>query len=90
VILDGWVLRSGGGWARRLRRLPPHLLSVLEGSLAGAGETYPWVGAWLEAYWKERPMAFLFLRSTEERVGLAPLLDDRSGLTAPPSPSTPM
>ena len=42
-------------------------------------ETYPWITAWLETYWKDGPLAFLFVRSGDELVGLAPLLDDREG-----------
>ena len=47
-------------------------------------ETHPWITAWLETYWKDRPLAFLFVRSGEELVGLAPLLDDHEGLVGCP------
>lgn len=42
-------------------------------------ETFPWVTAWLDTYWEERPLAFLFVYAGEALVGLAPLLDDREG-----------
>lgn len=42
-------------------------------------ETPPWITAWLETFWKGRPLAFLFVRAGGELVGLAPLLDDREG-----------
>jgi len=42
-------------------------------------ETYPWITAWLDTYWKGRPLAFLFLYDGDDLVGLAPLLDDREG-----------
>jgi CelD/BcsL family acetyltransferase involved in cellulose biosynthesis len=42
-------------------------------------EAYVWITAWLDAYWKDRPLAFLFVREGDALVGLAPLLDDREG-----------
>jgi CelD/BcsL family acetyltransferase involved in cellulose biosynthesis len=42
-------------------------------------ETHLWISAWLDTYWKDGPLAFLFVRRGEELVGLAPLLDDREG-----------
>lgn len=42
-------------------------------------ETPAWITAWLSAYWQDRPLAFCFVRSGEELVGVAPLLDDEEG-----------
>jgi CelD/BcsL family acetyltransferase involved in cellulose biosynthesis len=54
-------------------------------------ETHLWITAWLDSYWKDGPLAFLFVRSGEELVGLAPLLDDREGsLGCPHSLVTPV
>jgi len=54
-------------------------------------ETYPWITAWLETYWTDGPLAFLFVFSGEELVGLAPLLDDRDGtIGCPRSLATPV
>jgi CelD/BcsL family acetyltransferase involved in cellulose biosynthesis len=47
-------------------------------------ETPLWLSAWLDAYWRDRPLAFLFAFSDERLVGLAPLLDDREGLLGCP------
>ena len=54
-------------------------------------ETHLWISAWLDSFWKDGPLAFLFVRSGEELVGLAPLLDDREGsLGCPHSLVTPV
>jgi len=54
-------------------------------------ETPMWLTAWLDTYWESRPIAFLFVRSGEELVGLAPLLDDRKGaLGCPDCLATPV
>ncbi|MBN2113220.1 MAG: GNAT family N-acetyltransferase [Acidimicrobiia bacterium] len=54
-------------------------------------ETPLWLTAWLDTYWKDRPIAFMFVRSGEELVGLAPLLDDRDGtLGCPDCLATPV
>ncbi len=42
-------------------------------------ETRLWITAWLDAYWQDRPLAFLFVWSGDRLVGLAPLLDDHEG-----------
>jgi CelD/BcsL family acetyltransferase involved in cellulose biosynthesis len=42
-------------------------------------ETPLWVTAWLETFWGDRPLAFLFVYDADRLVGLAPLLDDQEG-----------
>jgi hypothetical protein len=46
---------------------------------AGLFETPTWITAWLATYWKDRPIAFLFVHDDDELVGLAPLLHDVDG-----------
>ncbi|MCB2223842.1 MAG: GNAT family N-acetyltransferase [Actinobacteria bacterium] len=65
------------------RRLGPHREEW--GRLADAApeaevfETPAWITAWLDAYWRERPIMFLFVRDGADLVGMVPLLDDESG-----------
>jgi CelD/BcsL family acetyltransferase involved in cellulose biosynthesis len=43
-----------------------------------------WLTAWLDAYWRDRPLAFLFVFLDERLVGMAPLLNDREGILGCP------
>ena len=42
-------------------------------------QTYEWLTSWLDCFWKDRPIRFLFLRERDRLVGVAPLLNDPSG-----------
>jgi CelD/BcsL family acetyltransferase involved in cellulose biosynthesis len=42
-------------------------------------QTYEWMTSWLESFWKDRALAFLFLRDGQRLDGLAPLLEDEQG-----------
>lgn len=47
-------------------------------------ESRDWLVPWLDAYWQDAALAFLFAYEDEELVGLLPLLRDDSGLIARP------
>lgn len=53
----------------------------LVSGLAGASifDTYEWVTAWLDCFWRNKPISFLFFRKEGSLVGIAPLLADRCG-----------
>ncbi len=38
-----------------------------------------WLLPWLDAFWNDRPLAFLFIEDGERLIGLAPLVRDRGG-----------
>jgi hypothetical protein len=42
-------------------------------------ETYEWMTTWLDCFWEERPISFLFLRDEKSLVGMVPLLNDHKG-----------
>jgi CelD/BcsL family acetyltransferase involved in cellulose biosynthesis len=42
-------------------------------------QSYEWLTAWLDAFWRDRPIAFLFVRESGRLRGLAPLLPDTDG-----------
>jgi CelD/BcsL family acetyltransferase involved in cellulose biosynthesis len=42
-------------------------------------QTYEWLTTWLERFWKDGPLAFLFVRRDGRLVGLAPLVADEHG-----------
>lgn len=42
-------------------------------------QSYEWLTAWIDHFWKDRPLAFLFVRRDGELIGLAPLLSDEEG-----------
>ena len=42
-------------------------------------QTHEWLTAWIDHFWKDRPLAFLFVRRGGKLVGLAPLLSDEEG-----------
>jgi CelD/BcsL family acetyltransferase involved in cellulose biosynthesis len=42
-------------------------------------QTYEWSVSWLESFWKNRPIAYLFLRDGERLEAVAPLLEDKQG-----------
>jgi CelD/BcsL family acetyltransferase involved in cellulose biosynthesis len=42
-------------------------------------QTYEWLTSWLDCFWLDRPIAFLFVRQDERLVGLAPLVRDLDG-----------
>jgi CelD/BcsL family acetyltransferase involved in cellulose biosynthesis len=44
-------------------------------------DTYEWLSTWLEFFWQDRPIAFLFIYRDGELVALMPLLSDESGET---------
>jgi CelD/BcsL family acetyltransferase involved in cellulose biosynthesis len=45
-------------------------------------QTCEWVTSWLDCFWIDRPISFLFVWEGEELVGLAPLLRDRDATVA--------
>ncbi|MGH9367535.1 MAG: GNAT family N-acetyltransferase [Thermoanaerobaculia bacterium] len=61
----------------RYREQWQDLLARSEGALLF--QTCEWMTSWLEYYWRDRPLAFLFLRREGRLVGLAPLLEDEEG-----------
>jgi CelD/BcsL family acetyltransferase involved in cellulose biosynthesis len=42
-------------------------------------QTYEWMTSWIDRFWKDRPLAFLFVRNDQRLIGLAPLLADEEG-----------
>ena len=42
-------------------------------------DSYEWVTTWLESFWKDRPIAFLFVRDGRSLAGVLPLLSDSDG-----------
>ncbi len=42
-------------------------------------QSYEWLTAWLDCFWQQRPIAFVFVTEGERLLGLAPLLDDAQG-----------
>lgn len=42
-------------------------------------QTYEWLTAWIDHFWKDRRLAFLFVRRDGRLVALAPLLGDDDG-----------
>ena len=42
-------------------------------------DSYEWVTTWLESFWKDRPIAFLFVRDGRSLAGVLPLLSDSEG-----------
>jgi len=49
-------------------------------------QSFEWLSAWLDAFWRGRPIAFLFVRESGRLRALAPLLpDDRGELWCPGS-----
>lgn len=42
-------------------------------------QTYEWVTIWLECFWQNRPIRFLFARENGKLTGLLPLLNDTNG-----------
>ncbi len=42
-------------------------------------QTYEWLTAWIDHFWKDRPLVFLFVRRDGKLIGLAPLLSDEEG-----------
>ena len=42
-------------------------------------QTYEWSVSWLDSFWKDRPIAFLFVRDGQRLEALAPLLEDKQG-----------
>ncbi len=46
---------------------------------ASVFDTCEWVTSWLECFWEDKPISFLFVRDEGSLVGVAPLLDDRAG-----------
>ena len=57
--------------------------------------SYEWLTSWLNAFWRGKPIAFLFVWREERLVGLVPLLQDVAGelwcpktLTFPVNPQT--
>jgi len=46
--------------------------------------TYEWITAWLDVFWKEKRIAFLFAWENDKLIGLAPFLIDRKGEIACP------
>jgi hypothetical protein len=66
--------------ARELARYQSEWTDLVSG-LAGASifDTYEWVTAWLDCFWKNKPIYFLFFRNEQSLVGIAPLLKDREG-----------
>lgn len=50
----------------------------------GFFQSYEWLTSWIERFWKDRPLAFLFVRDEGKLIGLAPLLSDRQGQSCCP------
>ncbi|MFH0900934.1 MAG: GNAT family N-acetyltransferase [Pseudomonadota bacterium] len=48
-------------------------------------QTYEWVTTWLECFWSEQPISFLFVRDGARLVGVAPLVQDDSGALGCPN-----
>jgi CelD/BcsL family acetyltransferase involved in cellulose biosynthesis len=46
---------------------------------AGFFQTEEWLSPWLDHFWKDRALAFLFVRRDGKLVGLAPLVSDEEG-----------
>lgn len=44
-------------------------------------DTYEWLSSWLEFFWQDRPIAFLFIHRDGELVALMPLLSNEAGET---------
>jgi CelD/BcsL family acetyltransferase involved in cellulose biosynthesis len=44
-------------------------------------DTYEWLSTWLEFFWQDRPIAFLFVYRDGELLALLPLLSDEAGET---------
>jgi CelD/BcsL family acetyltransferase involved in cellulose biosynthesis len=42
-------------------------------------QSYEWISSWLDAFWPERPIAFLFVRRAGRLVAVAPLVPDDAG-----------
>ena len=42
-------------------------------------DTHEWLSTWLDFFWKDRPIAFLFVRLGGTLIALMPLLSDESG-----------
>lgn len=41
--------------------------------------THEWLSTWLEFFWRDRPIAFMFFRQNGSLTGLAPLVRDEAG-----------
>jgi CelD/BcsL family acetyltransferase involved in cellulose biosynthesis len=52
---------------------------VADSPAAGLFSTPEWVTSWLEAFWKDQPIEFLFAREGDRVVGVAPLVRDPTG-----------
>lgn len=53
--------------------------------------TYEWVTTWIESFWGERPLSFLFIWQENKLVSIAPFLNDEKGdLGCPRSLVTPI
>jgi CelD/BcsL family acetyltransferase involved in cellulose biosynthesis len=42
-------------------------------------QSYEWISTWLDAFWCDKPIAFLIVRNNEEIAGIAPLVPDPAG-----------
>ena len=42
-------------------------------------QTYEWLTSWIDRFWKDRPLVFLFVRDGDRLIGLAPLIEDQEG-----------
>ncbi len=42
-------------------------------------DTFEWLSNWLNCFWENKPIAFLFFRDGASLVGMAPLLEDEKG-----------
>ncbi len=61
--------RYQASWEELLARTPQ----------GGFFDTYEWLNTWLEFFWQDRAIVFLFIYRESRPVALMPLLSDESG-----------